>query len=453
MMNDGLDKTEFRSEFSRNIVLYLTGLTLFLILSACAGNKPYEINLMPAPDVYEKGKIDPFGDKNPIKKIPYSGILYATDRLPTTGEKHFYLNERGYLLRLGVGRVEVGQEDVTWEEARRISLLKNRSEKYPLRVTGAEEFGILPQSYTVFNPPELAADAVGQAAARFAAAVNDKLAISKRRDIYIYVHGFKVVFENPLLVATELWHFLGYDGVFIAYAWPSTPSNLAYISDAETAALSSRNLRKLLLFLAENTDVERIHIVGYSAGTRVVVLALDQLALQHADDTRTDVKQALRIGHVILVGSDFDRAIFGAYLDEGLLKVPATLSVYVSEKDKALGFSRWLFRRERLGQMPRDRNIDPAVREYLRNTQRLIFIDVTNAAAAATGNGHAYFRKSPWASSDILATLMYDLRPDQRGLVQDSQLPLWTFPEDYIQRLRDVLIEANPDFRQSSEDN
>lgn len=438
-------RIQVRIRFFWKPVLHLTGLALLLGLSACAGNKSYEINLMPAPDVYEKGKIDPFSDTDPIKKIPYSGVLYATDRLPTTGEKHFYLNQRGYVLRLGVGRVEVGDEDITWEEARRISLLKNRSEKYPLRVTGVEEFGILPESYTVFNPPELKAADVVQAAARFAAAVNDKLAISKRKDIYIYVHGFKVVFENPLLVATELWHFLGYDGVFIAYAWPSTPSNLAYISDAETAALSSRNLRKLLIYLAKNTHAERIHIVGYSAGTRVVVLALDQLALQNTDDTRADVRQALRIGHVILVGSDFDREIFGAYLDEGLLNVPATLTVYVSEKDKALGFSRWLFRRERLGQMPKDRNIDPAVRDYLRNTEQLIFIDVTNAAAAATGNGHAYFRKSPWASSDILTTLMYDLGPDQRGLVQDPQLPFWTFPEDYIQRLRDVLIEANPD--------
>jgi len=447
-MNDWLNKKELRSEFVRILILHLmAGLFLLLILSACAGNKPYEINLMPAPDVYEKGKIDPFSDTNPIKKIPYSGILYATDRLPTTGEKHFYLNQRGHVLRLGVGRIDVGPEDISWEEARRISLLKNRTEKYPLRLAGVEEYGILPESFTVFNPTELKAADVDKAAARFAAAVNEKLAISKRRDIYIYVHGFKVVFENPLLVATELWHFLGYDGVFIAYAWPSTPSNLAYISDAETAALSSRNLRKLLIYLAENTDAERIHIVGYSAGTRVVVLALDQLALQNTDVTKADVKQTLRLGHVILVGSDFDREIFGAYLDEGLLKVPTTLSVYVSDKDKALGISRWLFRRERLGQMPKDRNIDPAVRDYLRNTEGLVFIDVTNAAAAATGNGHAYFRKSPWASSDILTTLMYDLRPNQRGLVQDSQLPLWTFPEDYIQRLRDVLIEANPDLR------
>ncbi|NIT60672.1 MAG: alpha/beta hydrolase, partial [Aliifodinibius sp.] len=51
----------------------------------------------------------------------------------------------------------------------------------------------------------------------------------------IYVHGYKVVFENPMLVATELWHFLGYDGVMVGYAWPSTPSRWAYLRDTDTS--------------------------------------------------------------------------------------------------------------------------------------------------------------------------------------------------------------------------
>ena len=44
-------------------------------------------------------------------------------------------------------------------------------------------------------------------------------------------------------------------------------------------------------------------------------------------------------------------------------------------------------------------------------------------------------------------TLAYDLSPDERGLVRnDEGLPVWTFPPDYIDRLRDALIEANPDY-------
>jgi len=96
------------------------------------------------------------------------------------------------------------------------------------------------------------------------------------------VHGYKVVFENPLLVASELWHFLGYEGSFIAFSWPSTPDTLAYFADLETAALSAGNLRILIQYLAEQTEARKIHIIGCSAGTWVVAQALDQLALIHS---------------------------------------------------------------------------------------------------------------------------------------------------------------------------
>jgi esterase/lipase superfamily enzyme len=418
---------------------------LIIYLSGCATDKFYEIELMPAPDVYEKGLIDLFSDRNPLKAIPYEGILYATDRQPSDADHHFYLNERGYLTRLGSARIEMGPQGISWEEARRMSLLKNRTDKYPLKVVGVEELGILDRSITVFTDPAMISSDPRQPAERFAGLVNTKLNRSQRKDIYIYLHGFKVVFENPLLVATELWHFLGYDGVFIAYAWPSTPSRWAYFSDIETAELTAHNLRLFLKFLAEETEAERIHIIGYSAGTRVVVTTLLQLALLHAEQDKSSIQDKLRIGHVILVGSDVDRQLFGAYLVDGLLNVPASVSVYVSKSDRALGVSRWLFRRDRLGQMWQGRQIHPATVDFLRQAENLHIINVTEAEGAATGNGHAYFRKSPWASSDILVSLLYNLKPAERGLEKDAELPIWTFPPDYIQKLQTVLMSANPE--------
>jgi hypothetical protein len=59
-------------------------------------------------------------------------------------------------------------------------------------------------------------------------------------------------------------------------------------------------------------------------------------------------------------------------------------------------------------------------------------IDVSAADEMATDNGHAYFRKSRWVSSDIFATLLYDPGPGQRGLVRNSDSAIWSFPPDYI---------------------
>ncbi len=422
-------------------------LAAVLSLTACASRDLYQINLMPAPDIYDEGAIDPFTDTPPFLLIPYRGMLYATDRKPATkeDEKHVYLNERGHLVRLGVAKIKFGDGSITWEETRRISLLKNRTDQYPLTISDVTEIGILDRSLTVFDPNYNVEAHLHQAGKRFAGLINEKLALSKTKDVYIYVHGFKVVFENPLLVATELWHFLGYDGVFIAYSWPSTPSLLAYLTDLETAANSARNFRIFLKYLSEETDAERIHIIGYSAGTHVVITALAQLTLQRMDQEKSAVQKELRIGHVILVGSDYDGSIVAGFLEDGLLKVPANLAIYLSGTDKALGFAGWLFDRKRLGQMVEISTIRPEVINYLRSTRDLMFIDVTDAEGAAKGNGHAYFRKSPWVSSDVLSTLMYDLRPEERGLVPAEGSPIWTFPPDYIDRLKAILVEVNPD--------
>jgi esterase/lipase superfamily enzyme len=422
----------------------VVAIVFILLLGACASQPKDQILLMPAPDIYDSGNLDPFTDSNPVEDIPYGGILYATDREPAEAPGQHYEDARGHVLRLGVARITAGLESMTWEEARRITLLKNRPKDYPLKVSHVEEIGILDRSISVFTESSVDRAAARAAGAAFVRKINAKLAVSKRKDIYIYVHGYKVVFENPLLVASELWHFLGYEGVFIAYAWPSTPDRWAYASDLETASLSAGNLRILLAYLADNTTARRIHIIGYSAGTRLVAQALHQLSLMHTGYTLAGKTKDLRIGHVILTGSDIDRELFGAFLEDGMTRIVNRLTIYTSRKDKALGASRWLFRRDRLGQMW-SRNPPPEAIDYLRRNNAVTIINVTEAEGAGSGNGHAYFRRSPWTSSDILATLAFDLRPVDRGLVSVNNLPIWTFPPDYIQRLRRALMKVQPE--------
>jgi esterase/lipase superfamily enzyme len=425
-------------------------LLIVFLLTGCASGRPFQIDLMPAPDVYEDGAVDPFVDDDPIANLPYGGVLFATDRQPAdqAHKEAFYLDKRGHVLRLGAASVQLGGKGLSWEEARSISLAKNRTEEYPLRVTSISDFGVLentiPRAFV--EPSEFPPDVL-DGDDEFAESINDKLASSVRKHVYIYVHGYKVVFENPILVATELWHFLGYDGVFIAYAWPATPKRLAYVADLETASYSAHNLRKLIEYISANTNAEKIHVIGYSAGTRVVVDAIAQLALQRSHLDRAAIQSELRLGHVVLIGSDFDRARFAAHINDGFLMVPEQVSIYLSGHDKALGISRWLFSRERLGQTWQQQQLKPSVARFLRRHDELEVIDVTDAEESDSGNGHAYFRQSPWASSDMLMTLMYDLPPAERGLERSDQSAIWTFPADYISRLRRAVMEARPDLK------
>lgn len=434
-----------------HIVRLVVVMSVAPLLFSCATKVPRFVELMPAPDVYSDKGITPFTDTTNIADAPYHGMLYATDRAPADPGKSkdpdekYYANERGHLLRLGIADIELGEGDITWEEARRISLAKNRTGKFPLKVVGTEEFGILDSSFHPFVDKELLALKSHEPAKRFAALINNKLAISKQKDIFIYVHGYLVVFENPVLVATELWHYLGYEGVFIAYAWPSTPNRWAYLSDAETTTTTAGHFRKLLEYLAEETNAERIHIIGYSQGTRLVTQTLYNLALMHHDESQQEIHKKLRIGNVILVGSDIDRQAMGTYLADGLLNVPEHLTIYVSEKDKAMKASKVLLKRKRVGEMFAQGEMPPSTLEYLSNRPELRIVNVTEAEGAASGSGHSYFRSSPWASSDILMTLRYDLSPGDRGLIRSDDSPIWSFPPNYIERLRDAIVKVNPE--------
>ncbi|BDQ38793.1 hypothetical protein SYK_31530 [Pseudodesulfovibrio nedwellii] len=404
---------------------------VFLMVGCSSSSKGEAIDLMPAPAIYSEFV-------NPFEKdvLPPSTIYYATNRAPAVEGELAYSSLRGGVLRFGAASIKMGEGDFSWEEAKRISLLKNRTDKYPLKVESVNEYGVLGSSLNGFVAKDFNEVGVETTGKEFARHIDEKLSRSKRKDVFVYVHGYKVDFNNPILVTAELWHFLGYDGAFIAYSWPSTPRTLAYLSDLETAELSSYQFRAFLEFLAKKTDAERIHIVGYSAGTRIVDKALFQLTLANRHVSKEGLKE-LKLGHVMLIGSDMDGAIFAANIREGMLDIVEDLSVYVSDSDSAVAVAEWLFDWGRLGQVSREMSVP--VKSFLEANPKLRVIDVTGAADADAGNGHGYFRDSPWVSSDILMTLMYDLPPEERGLAKDVDMPIWEFPEDYQQRLLEKL--------------
>ncbi len=165
-----------------------------------------------------------------------------------------------------------------------------------------------------------------------------------------------------------------------------------------------------------------------------------QLALLHSGKTKSEIQAELKIGNTILISSDFDGAVFAGYALEGLLNVPATLTLYASAKDEALGYSNWLFSRTRLGQI--EASLSNDAKEFLFHFDNLYPIDVSQAPGTDLGDGHQYFRQSPWVSSDILSTLLYDLRPSERGLVSNNGSPIWEFPENYVEKLRSATLKS-----------
>lgn len=407
---------------------------------------PDQITMMRPPVIIAEGVVDPFQSIHPIEMNERFAVLYATGRAPAnSGDKQrFYRNQRGDRLRLGAGAIQVGGGDMTFDQIKQQFNSENRDQELALSIAEIDDFGFLSKSLKPIDGDLDLDDEPEPGDKLFAEEVNRKLATSTNKDVFIYVHGYKVVFENPLLVAGSLWHFTGYDGVMIAFAWPSTPNFLAYVSDLETTRYSARNLRLLVEFLSENTDCERIHILGYSAGTGLVMSTLDQLALMNSDLTKDEVQAKYRIAHVVLVCSDIDRGIFSNQLANGAWKIPKELVIYCSSVDSTLGMSQVLFGRERLGQIFDEEQLSERSLHFLRSQQHVTLIDVSNAENVTANNGHAYFHKSPWVSSDLLLTLTTDLPPGERMLTRPDNSAVWHFPDDYVERLKATNGSTSP---------
>ena len=413
-------------------------LLIALFFLASCSRRFDELEMMPAPVLFDQSEKDLLRSRAYLGKSPYQGILYVTDRAAAASQSktRFYENKRGSLLRVGIGQVDYSGTGLGDGLIRKIPVAGQKMKPVPGVVSGIRELGYLSSAMPygpLVGPGEL--KGLKKADREFAKLINGKLAVSDLKEVTIYIHGVKNVFENPLLVASELWSFMGNDGVCIGYSWPATPNFFAYLRDIETARLSGGNLRRFIRFLSRETNARKINIVAHSAGTRVTLTALHELALVHQTSKE---RERLRLGQVSLIASDYDPEQFASAITDGILDLSDATDIYISSDDSALGIARQLFTFSRLGQRNDITEISPHARTYLSNHPRLSFIDVSSAPLVFAGSGHSYHRRSPWVSNDLIATLRSGAAPSRRGLVRDSGKLVWTFPEDYPARSKSL---------------
>ncbi|MDC7242320.1 MAG: alpha/beta hydrolase [Spirochaetales bacterium] len=417
--------------------LHLIILTLLsLITASCATVKAYEHPVMTPPAILDDDQYNPFIGAPVLKDRNRLPVLFATNRIPAgEGDKQpHYLDQRTDLIRFGEAGVAISNRNLTWDDMAMIEDYRNRKRDGIMKVTDVEDYGIMDDSATIFSGSEDEID--GYAKERFLIQLRSQLARSETKDVYIFVHGYNVSFENPIMMTAELRHYLGYRGAFMTFGWPATDIGTAYFKDLDTAMMSTRPFRIFLEFLARQPEVEKIHILGYSAGTRLVTSTLSQITLQRCGQSPEEMRSATKLGTVILSNSDMDRSVFGSYLADGQLDILERMTVYTSSKDSVLNSTRTFYFRPRLGQTMSPNLITNEISSFLEQNDRISIVDVSNAENVTAMGGHFYFLESSWVSSDLLLSFITGKGPAQRGLVRNPDQPIWQFPDDYVERTR-----------------
>lgn len=411
-----------------------------ILLTGCGRRE-----LIQTPNLYANGRIDPFKDCPPSARNNRVDVLYATDRLPVeskgAGQEYGYL--RSPSLAYGICRVEIG-EDVPWSVLAENSRTDDRDISLPLSVRGVDEVGRFPGTPIPFirrggelveDPAVLARKA--QAEDAFRALVAKRLTQTPRKEAFVFVHGYNNDFEDSVLVMAELWHFLGRTGLPIVYSWPAGRGGFrGYTYDRESGEFTILHLKEFLGLLGSCPGLERVHFLAHSRGTDVLISAVRELIIE-ARAAGKSPREILKIADLTLAAPDLDLEVFtqrmvGERLGQGM----GGVTLYVSDEDKALGLSTWLFSGlQRVGRVTFE-DLNPELRKRLEQNHGAAVID---ARVRSGFIGHSYFYSNPAVSSDLILMMRYGRAPgaeNGRPLVPVGP-NFWEIDKGYPYRNRD----------------
>jgi esterase/lipase superfamily enzyme len=346
------------------------------IIDPLPGGDPFQ--LPPTPVTGEGTE----ADEKTRKDLTYT-VFYGTNRQPNDPENiaKGFSAVRDTKIHLGVCKVyipeahEIGSTGSSW---------------WNRLVTGVDD------RLKLRSIEELSAEAFWQGVA-----AQLKTLRVDYRDAVIFVHGYRLSFEDAALRAAQLGTDLSVRGCMAFYSWPSMGSAGGYTADEATIEASESYITQFMIDFAQNSGATKIHIIAHSMGNRGVLRAVNRIASAATRQTGKPFDQ------IILAAPDVDadtfRELCKAYGD-----VSRRTTLYVSSRDRAVEAAQWLHGFARAGLLP-----------PVMVVPGIDTVNVTNADLTVLG--HGYVAQARDVLSDIHLLMRSGAPPGERfGLRQQS---------------------------------
>ncbi len=409
---------------------------LLALLGALAGCGADDVTwtMMPAPVIVKDPRLDFARRVSPADRDTDVRVLYATTRAPApAGARERYSASAGDAVRLGLSGVQLGQPGWSFAELAASDRVSSVDALRPARVTAVEEFGVM-----------------GSDADRaFIAAIDRQVIASPTGEAVIYVPGYRVTFDQMMVFMGSWAHYLGRSAAVVTFSWPSGTRVWNYFLDCRRARAFIPDIERLIALVAEKTQARRLNLVAFSCGSPLLAEALVRLRQRHPAEDHAALQRRYRIGNALFMAADIDLQTFARSHLPALSDVAVRTQVYVSEDDGALKWAAKLARASRLGRP----NLGELTREdlaTLAGNERLVGIDVAGVYGAhelGGMRGHGYFFANTRVSTDVLLSMIYPFDPASRALVHGPGRGMWTFPDDYPQRIGDAVYQKAPALR------
>jgi esterase/lipase superfamily enzyme len=420
------------------------------LLTGCATNH----TMMPTPVLYTGENARPlFTELSIDSRRPSLDLLFITDRATAEQADDLpYTADRSRSMGFGSAMIEFG-EDVSWDVLVKESTATQRVHSLELKLGPTTELGRFPAiPYEVAVAPDgmrrvpAVVEAYERAKHQLQAEIARRIAIARRKEVVLFVHGYHNSFENAALTMGELCHFLGRGFVCGIFTWPAGGRRgilFGYNFDRESAEYAVEDLLKVIRIIGRTPGVERIHLIAHSRGADTLASALGELSVE-AYTLRSSPDREFHIGNVVLVAPDLDGDValtkifkvfsdpdlpFGGRADPGAVIPPSPglrVTLYVSPDDKALATASWLF-----GSIARLGQIGGTMfsADQIEAIALLRAVDIIQVRGTTDFFGHSYFISNPQVSADIIAMLRYGLRPNEPGRpLEQIAGPFWRVP-------------------------
>lgn len=234
---------------------------------------------------------------------------------------------------------------------------------------------------------------------------------SPRKELFVFVHGFNVQFEDAARRTAQIHHDLQFEGAPIFFSWPANnKSLLTYPADETTITWSTPHLKQFLLEVVQQSGAQSVNLIAHSMGNRALTEALKEIELEFRGQSRL-------FNHVVLAAPDIDAGDFLQIADKMQLTANH-VTLYASSRDDALRVSQLLHRGPRAGDSGRGLVVVPGIDT----------IDVT--AIDTSPWGHIYYGASDPVLQDLQMLFHHSHPPQERRWLSPAQrggVTYWIF--------------------------
>ena len=230
----------------------------------------------------------------------------------------------------------------------------------------------------------------------FARALHDQVAKAPARDVFIFVHGFNVTFDDAARRTAQLAYDMDFDGVPMMFSWPSAGEIYSYFADEAAVNDSGFKMAEFLDTVVAQSGAQHIHLVAHSMGNRALIEALQTFLSRRAPENRRHV-----FGQILFTAPDVDRDYFTDAI-QSLRGAADRVTLYASNNDKALRASQFFHHAPRAG----------TAGDVIVGLPELDTIDMS--AVPADWLGHSYFAANSGAIFDIFNLFLHGNPPKER---------------------------------------